>query len=290
MNDAPDAPRLPPRPARGLAVGGPFMWLTPCEDESDIRTIICGQSHARSVMQAIVAPQLDGADSPGPALARRLGFAGLIGRRGTSAEAVLDHAAAQAQHRHLALMWRGNQNNRDFLFATEPLLDLVRAADPDAPVEAAAALVPEAVVRAHLQPSVEPLEKLLASVGAASGCRRFVLGTPPPLHDADLLRGRLAAHIEALHPANAARVRGAGDATDTLPIMPAAIRRKLWLVLQDLLAEAAARNGAEFVPVPAQSLDQYGCLAPRYSIGDISHTTIGYGLLVLQDLAARLDG
>jgi hypothetical protein len=289
MNDAPDAPAPPQRPARGIAASGPFMWLTPCEDESEIRTIVCGQSHARAVMQAIVAPQIDGAASPGPMLARRLGLAGLVGRRGTSAEQVLDHAAALAKDRHLALMWRGNQNNRDFLFAAEPLLDFVAAADPDAPVEATAALVPEAAIREHLMPSIEPLDKLLASVERAEGRRRFVLGTPAPLHDGDLLRGRLTAHVEALHPANAARVRGAGDAIDSLPIMPAAIRRKLWLVLQDLMAEAAARHGADFVPVPARSLDQHGCLDPRYSIGDISHATVAYGLLVLQDLAARLE-
>lgn len=290
MNDAPDAPHVAPRPAaKGIAANGPFMWLTSCEDESELRTIICGQSHARAVMQAITAPQIDGVDSPGPALARRLGIAGLIGRRGTTAEQVLDHAAALAQQRHIALIWRGNQNNRDFLFATEPLLDYVCSADPDAPIDLFATLVSEAAVREHLKPSVDPMEKLLAQVGRSPGCRRFVIGTPPPLYDADLLRSRLAAHVEMLHPGNAARVQGAAGALDTLPVMPAAIRRKLWLTLQGLMADAAARQGAEFVPAPAQAFDAHGCLDPRYSIGDISHTTVGYGLLVLQDLAFRLE-
>ncbi len=282
------APELRPLPLKSSARGvrpGMLVLLTPCQSLAGVRTVLCGQSHAWAINQTVVAPEIDGKPSPGPALAERLGIAAVAQWGRAIHDAYLEHAIALGRERNFAIIWKGNQHNADFLFRADPPYDLVPSAEPDCAVEDGAVLLAEAAVRAHFQPSLERLESVLTAVGHAPGLRRFVLGTPPPLHSAELIRRRM---LESAR--YAARTHDAGVDAATVPINPASVRRKLWLVLQTLLADTAARLGAEFVPAPARSLDRHGCLDPRYSIGDITHATAGYGLLLLQDLAARLSG
>lgn len=290
MSDAAGEEDGAARPGRvGFRIGNNFFLHTPCADASEIRVVVCGQSHARSLFRAITAEEIGGVPVDGAAISRRLGIAGLAALSASSPDAETRQAASMVAERHLAVVWKGGQHNGDFLFPPEPPLDFVASADPDAAVDESAILVPEAAIRERYQPSIAPLETLLQASATGGGWRRFVLGTPAPLADADLLRQRLAKHRFKLHPRNAARVFEAKDEAGSLPITPAPLRRKLWLVLQDLLAEAASRNGAEFIPVPAASLDAQGCLDPRFSAGDLSHGNTAFGLLMLRDLAARLS-
>jgi hypothetical protein len=290
MNDAPAA-AAPPL-SRNARAGGPgqLVLVTPCQDIGEIRTLICGHSHAWSLVQALGAHDFDRAPRPDLELARRLGIAGLAGWGRLPADPFFEQAVALGQSRNFALVWRGNDYIRGFLFAPDPLLDFITTAEPDAAVEPSAVLVPEAAIREMLHSQINEMGPVLAAVGAASGCRRFVIGTPPPLYDGELIRGNLIDSRRTVWTAKkAAMLEGAGIVFETVAITPASIRRKLWLVLQDLLAEAAHRHGAEFVPVPAAAMDAHGCLDPRYALGDTNHANAAYGWLMVRELAARLE-
>lgn len=255
---------------------------TPCASWSDIRAVICGQSQAWAIVHALVRDHDGGAPSHGPETARRLGIAGLGG--GPKDDAYFALAQRLAATRHLAVVWNGNQHNADFLLAPDPLLDFVPRSLPDCALEPRADLVPEAAVRAHFAPSMERLEAFIVACGRPPGRLRCIMGTPPPLFDTELIRRRLRHE-----PLFAARAKAMGGDLATMPITPGPIRRKLWLVLQELMAEIADRAGAVFIPAPGGCMDEHGCLRPDFSMGDVTHASLGYGILALADLARHLD-
>ncbi len=265
------------------AASGGVVGLTLCPGWADVRTIVCGHSHAWALCHALVQPMDRGVVSPGPMLGRRFGLAGLGG--GPKDAAYLDRALDLGRTRHLAVMWNGNQHNADFLLQSGPPFNLLPRRLHRAPLQPGVQLVAESEVRAHFAPAIAQLEAFLAAAGRPRGCARFVLGTPPPLHDADLIRARLGQEPEFV-----ARAAALGLDLADVPITPGEVRRKLWLVVQDLMREAAARHRAVFIPAPAACLDVHGCLRPEFSVGDATHASLGYGILALQDLCARLEG
>ena len=71
-------------------------------------------------------------------------------------------------------------------------------------------------------------------------------------------------------------------------IAPPSVRRKLWFVVQELMAETAAAYGAVFVASPDAAQDGDGLLRLDMSGGDISHANERYGRLVIGQLARQL--
>jgi hypothetical protein len=140
-------------------------------------------------------------------------------------------------------------------------------------------LVPEALVREHFRPSLEPLAGLLTTLRKISDRRAVVIGTPPPRAEGDELRKRLASEIYFPEKAKAL-----GTSIDAIPITPLSVRVKLWEVVQDLLQELARANDAVFIPVPAAALDVRRSLVPEYWDGDLTHANIAYGELMLSEI------
>ena len=145
-------------------------------------------------------------------------------------------------------------------------------------------MVPEALVRAHfgiLLPELESLLKANAQLGAR---RLFVLGTPPPLCDTEQIRRWALAH-----PVLIDKAAELGLDLAAAPITAPSVRRKLWQVLQTVVAECAARQGAAFIGVPPAACDPDGFLLPHLSAGDATHANAAYGALMLAELARHLD-
>ncbi len=255
--------------------------ITPCRNLADIRTIICGHSHGAAITSALVKPDDRGAPSPAWGTAEWLGIAGL--RRAALGQSYWDLALRLVRTRDLVVIWQGNQYVPRLLLAPIPLLGAALCLLPDDPNTHGARLVAESALRQVLQPSLAGLEALLENAGHPPGCRRILLGTPPPLYDTELIRSRM--HRESLFEA-AAKERNLDLAS--AHITPGEIRREFWRVLQGLMAEVAARQGALFIPVPSGAFDAHGCLDPRYSAGDVMHCNVGYGILVLRELATHL--
>jgi hypothetical protein len=257
----------------------PFL-LTPCAAMEEVRLVIAGQSHMHALARALVTAPLAGEVVDPAAIARTHGIAGLMGGQHTSEfRNLLLHLA---QDRDLALSWRGNQHNGDFLIMPGTVLEVLPRGYPDRSVLPGAQLVAESAIRAHLQPSMDEMTALLRDI-AHPGRRHFVLGSPPPLGDQALVRLRLSRE-----PAFVQRAQALGIDVQVIGLAPASVRRKLWFVVQRQMAETAAANGAVFVPHPAASEDEQGFLRTDMSGGDITHANERYGRLMLGQLATVL--
>ena len=66
------------------------------------------------------------------------------------------------------------------------------------------------------------------------------------------------------------------------------VRLKLWHVLQDLIAEAATRHGACFIPVPDGLKDKEGFLKPEHWANDVTHANEVYGEIMLRKVVEEL--
>ena len=252
----------------------PIAAVSPCDGWDDVRGVVCGDSHARALCDAIAA------DASG--LALRLGLAGLCGR--LEAHAHYEAALPAITGRDVAVVWRGNQHTRDFLALAPPAFDFIPQSEPDAPLLPGAVVVPEAAIREHFAASLPGLDGFLGVARQLGARRLFVLGTAPPLADNQTIRRWALAHRVLVQ---AAAARGLDLAT--APITPAPVRRKLWRVLQDMMADIAARQGAAFIAAPAGALDVTGCLRPALSAGDATHANAGYGAMLLAALARQMQ-
>ena len=249
------------------------VLVTPCTDIAQVHVVVCGHSHVAPIRRAVVGR--------GEKTAAALGIAVAASSTSKSAE-FWDFVTGLTASRDLAVVWTGNQVNAWFMFAPRAF-DFVPSATPDCEIIDGAEIVPEAIVRDHFCSSLAGLGELLDKAGKAPGFRRYVLGTPPPLRDAELIRRRLTRE-----PHFAALAQHMGVDLDTVPITPWQVRLKLWHVLQQLMQEIADEKGAAFVPAPSVAIDSDGCLKVDYSVGDVTHGATNYGEAHLDDLAAHL--
>jgi hypothetical protein len=251
--------------------------LTPCPAMEEVRLVLAGHSHMHAIARALVSTPEPGEPADPAAIGRAHGIAGLMGGQHVSEYRAL--LLELAQTRDLALSWRGNQHNGDFLIMPGTVLDLLPRGHPDRSVLPGAQLVPEAAIRAHLQPSMDELAGLLRDI-AHPGRQHLVLGSPPPLADPALVRLRLGRE-----PSFVQRAQSLGMDIATIGLAPPSVRHKLWFVIQRQMAETAAAHGVSFVPHPAACEDAQGFLRPDMSGGDITHANERYGRLMLAQMA-----
>ena len=258
----------------------PFL-MTHCARPDDVRLIFGGHSHCHAICRALISATDAGETADPRAASLAHGLAGLMGvGQGVDLRALM---VALAQHRDIALVWRGNQHNGDFLLMPGQVMDLLPRNYPDRSVLPGAQIVPELAIRAQFQNWADELGGMLRDLGRVPGRQHVVVGTPPPLGDDDLVRRRLARE-----PAFGDRATALGFDLATIGIAPPSVRRKLWFVVQELMAETAAAHGALFVPSPEAAQGADGLLRVEMSGGDVSHANERYGRLVIGDLAGQL--
>lgn len=245
-----------------------------------VRLVIAGHSHMHAIARALVSVPESGEAVDPAAIGRAHGIAGLMGGQYTDQFRAL--LLGLASERNLALSWRGNQHNGDFLIMPGTVLDFLPRGYPDRSVLPGAQLIPESAIRVHLQPSMDELAALLRDI-ARPGARHVVLGSPPPLADQALVRLRLGRE-----PAFVQRAQALGMDMASIGLAPPSVRRKLWFVIQRQMAETAAAHGALFVPHPSGSEDGQGFLRQDMSGGDITHANERYGRLMLAQMAIAL--
>lgn len=206
------------------------------------------------------------------------GVAGLVGPWPRQFDDYWNSAQEHAAGRVVAVFWGGNAHLAHFLFAPNPLFDFVPSSHPDLPLNEDVDIVPEELVRTFLRPAVDQLEqrvRLLKSVATEV----LVPGTPAPKEDDAFIRMRLGKEPYFIRAAERLGVDVA-----TVPLSPALLRYKLWLVLQDLLREMALTTSAKFVPVPAETQTPDGFLHPSCWLNDITHANLTFGSLLLRAL------
>jgi hypothetical protein len=128
-------------------------------------------------------------------------------------------------------------------------------------------LIPVAMIRALL---AEKLRRTLARFdefrAVYPDARFLCIPPPPPVEDEAFLLAK-----------------GGSFADDiaTCGITPAAIRRRVYLLQNELYQDAAERIGGKFLAPPADALTSGGFLAPGFRGNDPTHANARYGRLVL---------
>lgn len=195
-----------------------------------------------------------------------------------------DLVARHAAGRTVALAWNGNQHNASFLIAPAPLFDFVCPGAATAGLHPRAVVLPAGVVRAYFRHTLIALGGLVRRMQASGARQVVILGTPAPKGDGDFI----LAHVRSeAYFQDAARAAGIDLAT--CAITPAPVRQKLWTLIQHMMAEIAAAEGALFLAVPPDTLDADGTLRREYWQDDSTHANAAYGATVRAGLE-RLAG
>ncbi len=177
--------------------------------------------------------------------------------------------------RTVALSWNGNQHNASFLIAPEPLFDFVCPGTDPADIHPGAIVVPAAVVRAYFAHTLSALPGLIRALKLSGARRVLILGSPAPKRDADFIHAHIRTE-EYFQLAAAA----AGIDLNTCRITPAAIRQKLWRLIQQMMEAVAGQEGVTFVPVPPETLEADGTLRREYWQDDSTHANRAFGARV----------
>jgi hypothetical protein len=180
----------------------------------------------------------------------------------------------------IVIFWCGNEHNAHFLLRPEPLFDFVASATPEEAVDDAVQLLPESLVRARLSAFHGELASYLTFLKSATKARVALAGSPPPKGDEARLKQLL---LKDWYYRNQAAELGVG--VEEMQIAPAPLRRKLWHLAQELMAEAAERHGCSFVPAPAAAFDEEGYLKQELWAEDATHGNALYGRLMLEALS-----
>ncbi|HRF07214.1 MAG TPA: hypothetical protein PL193_01015 [Xanthobacteraceae bacterium] len=232
------------------------------------RLVIAGHSHAYAVTGRAassvseirrITPRVDALIGPWP-----------------RAEDYWCELRRQSQDSIVALLWGGNEHNARFFFLPAQPFDFVVARRALLPIQVVFDLVPESLVRARFQPLKTSLVNFLYEFSELQKRNVLVVGTPPPKRDETALRQfiRSETHFRVW-------VDSRASPGDDIPINLPFIRLKLWLIVQDMLSEAAVAAGVRFLPVPKAACDADGFLLREYWAGDITHANLEYGNLLL---------
>jgi hypothetical protein len=254
--------------------------VTRCASLKRVRTIICGHSNAAPLYRVLVPARDE--TTPSIELGLRHGLAGL--HTASVEPDYLNLIRRLGRTRNVAFVWEGNQANADFLLMPGRPFDFVPRGYPDTSVLPGAQVIPEACIREHLRPSLDPLNALLRDVGRPTGLLRVVVGIQPPLADNRLIRDRLTRE-----PHYGRRAAEFGVDLAAVPIAPASVRHKLWFTLTEMYRETARRHGAFFIEPPQEACDKDGFMRVDHSGGDATHAGLPYGALMIDRLSSVLS-
>jgi len=260
---------------------GTYFILSPCVSMIDIKTVIAGHSHSAAISRALVKASTE-VQRQARNIALAQGMGGLRG--GPARPGYWDMLRDLAQTRSIAVVWNGNQHNADFLLASDQPLDLLPRGYPDQSVLPNTRLVAETVIREHFRPSLEPLRQLLAEAPSHRKLKRLLVGTPAPLFDDGEIRKRLSKE-----PLFAEKAAAMGINIGQVEITPATVRRKLWFVIQTMMAEIAEEGRWQFVPVAPETMDERGYLRSDLAGDDVTHASIEFGTMMVRQIARSLQ-
>ena len=184
-----------------------------------------------------------------------------------------DDASAGGASHTLFVAPRGEEYFHLSLEGVDAPYDFVLLERPDLAIAPGRAVLPLAVVRDRLAQQVSRTVLLLTAIRRL--CPRLQvlrLPAPPPTASADV----------------ATWAAGRGQPPHPAQHLPSAVRLKLWLLHQQLLAQGTAPLDLPCLPVPAEATHAGGLLRPDH-MEDPIHGNARYGALVCAQMAARVS-
>ena len=188
---------------------------------------------------------------------------------------------ANARQSRIAIIWGGNEHNSLYFF--EPAFRFDFKSNYIASFLAGTQIVAQSFIKKRLiEHAIKDLASVLTRIAAQSPDKIVLVGTPPPKKDNHRLKELLPQEPHFVEWAK--QMGGVESAAITDPY----VRLKLWHVLQDLIAEAATRHGACFIPVPDELRDKEGFLKPEHWANDVTHANEVYGDIMLRKVVEEL--
>ena len=185
-----------------------------------------------------------------------------------------------------AIVWDGNQHNVRFLLSDAPFT-VVGRREPAQPPEGR--VLPFRMMRALFEGDLETsgLTRFLAA--HADPASVVVIGTPPPKSEQQVREG-LAYDERFGQEFFVNALAELGFTPESVPVTSDETRVACWEALQEAMAQAAAKAGATFLPVPDWLRNGEGTLRPEYCEPDTTHANTAYGVAMWQQIAERVEG
>jgi len=238
--------------------------------DADAQIIICGHSHAASILEATKLPEMQASSAPAISVCYSSDWA--AGPPGD--KEYWDFVADLSYGKHVVIVWNGNQHNANFMFQTDPEFTVIGAVgDVD---DQKIALIPRSMIKEFFKPSFEELNEIIPSLSKAASTTIMNGPAPKPLSHIQkcILQEKYFTDI----------AKSLGVDIGDLVITSDSLRLELWKILAELLANKAKTLGANFFSAPLESQDAYGMLLPEYWTSDVTHANSQYGMLLMKDL------
>lgn len=242
--------------------------------------LVVGQSHVGAIRAAAKTHREAYPDEPRTRVIHTLDevhapeFEGVAGgdyrdaRFGPRLAAAIEGQIARNSPR-IASVIGGNVHNVLALMRHPRPFDFILLGEDGPPPDAAAELIPEALVRASLTEKLQPDLARLRLLREIAG--PFVhIESPPPVRDERFIAARAESWF---------RDRAAGDFAVAGP----GLRWRMWRLTSRLMQGAAEALGARFMPVPVETQDAGGFLKLEFA-ADPTHGNGAYGAALIRKL------
>ena len=238
--------------------------------DADAQILVCGHSHAASILEASTLPELQTGSVPAISVCYSADW--VAGPPGD--KEYWDFVAELSPGKHVVIVWNGNQHNANFMFQTEPKFTILGATDNSSDQEAVP--ISRTMIKDFFKPSFEELGEIVPSISNAVSITLMNGPAPKPLTHIQncILQEKYFTDI----------AESLGVAIGDLVITSDSLRLELWNVLAELLANHAKELGADFFSAPAVSRDAFGMLSPEYWASDVTHANSKYGMLLIREL------
>jgi hypothetical protein len=243
--------------------------------DANAEILVCGQSHAASILAAIMLPEMQVGIAPAVAVCYSADLMGTTGP--PEGKEYWDFVVKLSRGKHVVVVWNGNQHNAHFMFQTEPKFTVLGVTDnSDNSDNYDAVPIPRAMIKNFFKPSFEELTEIIPSLSGAASITLLNGPAPKPL-----------AHIQnciSQEKYFADLTKSLELDTDCFIITSDSLRLELWKILVEMLANYAKTLGTNFISAPAVSRDAFGMLLPEYWTPDVTHANSKYGVLLIEEI------
>jgi hypothetical protein len=238
--------------------------------DTDAQIVVCGHSHAASILEAIMLPEINSRSESEIAVCYSDDWT--AGPPGD--QEYWDFVVKYSRGKHVVIIWNGNQHNANFMFQTEPKFTMLGVTENNYDHEGVP--IPRSMIKDFFKPSFEELTEIIPSLSDAASITLMNGPAPKPLtHIQDcILQEKYFTDI----------AKSLGVEVDDLDITSDSLRLELWNILAGLLATYAKTLGANFLSAPAASRDGLGLLLPEYCASDVTHANLKYGVLLVEEI------
>ena len=238
--------------------------------EVKAQIIVCGHSHAASILEATTLFKAQSKIEPEFAVC----YAADWTEGPPGDKEYWNFVADLSEGKHVVIVWNGNQHIANFLFQTDPPFTLMGAQEELAEKEFLP--IPRTMVKQFFEMFFLELDEIVPLMANA---KSITLMSGPAPKPSTYIKHRIKDEPFLVNLAKSLQVD-----LDSLEITSDRIRLELWKLMSDMLETRAKRLEARFLSAPDEAVDSCGMLLEKYSGQDVSHANAEYGALLMEKI------